>query len=300
MAPYTDLIIMRFLVVGFGLFALFFIVDAYLAQALELPEEIYNPLLIVRIMLAPFGWGVLPPDTFMLSVYYLAAISGVLSLVGWRTNLSLLVFTACMVLLQGFMYSFGEIHHREAVLMIALLVLAFSPCGRYWSIDSWRGKGFNPIVDSPDSTSTHSEFAYWPIFVCKAFLALMYISAIASKFMASGFGWANGYTLQVVMATDGLRGGSTLAIWLSQHHYLLLLGQIAVVVFQSTFWLVLFFPRLGWIYYPLGLMFHITIFLTLKAPFWHWILLYFVFIPYANILKAMREEIKYKDILTAA
>ena len=291
---------MRFLVVGFALFALFFIVQGYLAEALQLPEEFYNPLLIVRLMLAPVGWGSLPPDALMHTVYYIAAIAGLLSLVGWHTNLCLLLFTACMVLLQGFIYSFGEIHHREAVLMIALITLAFSPCGRYWSIDSLQSRGFNNVVDSPQSSSTHSEYAYWPIFVCKVFLALMYISAIASKFMESGLSWANGYTLQLYMAQDGLRWGSTLAVWLSQQHYFLMLGQIVVVVFQSTFWLVLFFPRLGWIYFPLGLFFHIMIFVTLKAPFWHWILLYFLFVPYSNIFKAMRGDIRYSDILSAA
>jgi len=291
---------MRFLVVGFAMFALFFIVQGYLAEALELPEEIYNPLLIIRIMLAPVGWGALPPDGLMHAVFYFAAFSGFSSFIGWRTNISLLIFTACMILLQGFIYSFGEIHHREAVLMIALLVLAFAPCGRYWSIDSFRGRGFNQLVDSPESSATHSEFAYWPIFVCKVFLALMYISAIASKLSTSGLGWANGYTLQALMGIDGLRWGSPLAIWMSQQHYLLMLGQIVVVIFQSTFWLVLFFPRLGYIYFPMGLAFHIMIFATLRAPFWHWMLLYFLFIPYTNIWRAIRGDIRYSDILSAA
>ncbi len=299
-APYIDLIIVRFLVTGFSIYSLFFWIDGGLRDALALPEQLYSPLLITKILLAPIGWGTLPPDSLILWIYKITIVFAILSFIGWRTNISLFFLTLCMVLLQSFEYSFGEIHHREAVLMIALLALAFSPCGRYYSIDSIRGKGFNKLLDSPMSTSTHSEYAYWPIFVCKVFLALMYLSAIFNKLTVSGIGWANGYTLQSIMAMDGLRWGSELSIWFSQQHVLLLLGQIVVVVFQSTFWLVLFFPRLGWIYYPLGLGFHILIFVTLKAPFFHWMLLYFLFIPYSNVYRAIRKEIKYSEILTAS
>lgn len=285
--------------VGFGIFCLFFLIPDILNEALTLPEELYNPLLITRILLAPLGWGAMPSDNLINAAYYLAIFFGFLGLVGWRTNLSIFLFAILMILLQSYIYSFGEIHHREAVLMIALVALAFSPCGRHWSLDAVQGRGFNPLLDSGDAQQTHSTYTYWPIFVCKVFMALMYLSAVFNKLTASGFGWANGYTLQAYMAQDGMRWGSDLGIWFSQQHELLLVGQIAVLIFQFTFWLVLFIPRLGWIYYPLGLGFHIMIYVTLKAPFWHWIAIYFLFIPYSNIYRAYKGEIEFKDILTA-
>jgi hypothetical protein len=57
------------------------------------------------------------------------------------------------------------------------------------------------------------------------------------------------------------------------------------VIFQATFVLILFFPRLKWIYLPLGLCFHVLIYVTLRAPFPQWIVLYIVYIPWSEAFR---------------
>jgi hypothetical protein len=165
-------------------------------------------------------------------------------------------------------------------MLIALCALAISPSGRVLSVDAWL-RNLNERHTVP-ATVVLSEFAGWPIKLLLWFFVLLYLSAVWSKLSASGLDWANGYTLQYYLARDGLRWGSSLGIWLSQFHTFILLSQIAVLLFQTTFSLAVIFPRLRWIYVPVGLALHLGIFLTLRAPFFSWIGLYVVFIPWSE------------------
>jgi len=69
-----------------------------------------------------------------------------------------------------------------------------------------------------------------------------------------------------------------------------MLGQFVVILFQATFGLAVLFPRLRWIYVPLGLCFHTMIYVVLMAPFFQWIALYAVFIPWAVALRMLRTR----------
>jgi hypothetical protein len=59
------------------------------------------------------------------------------------------------------------------------------------------------------------------------------------------------------------------------------------LLFQATFSLAVIFPKLRWIYVPIGLCLHVGIFLTLSAPFFSWIALYAVFIPWSEGVRRM-------------
>jgi hypothetical protein len=61
---------------------------------------------------------------------------------------------------------------------------------------------------------------------------------------------------------------------------LVLLSQWVVICFQITFALCVVFPRLRWIYVPVGLGFHAANWIFLTAPFPEWMALYAVFIPW--------------------
>jgi hypothetical protein len=289
--PCLDLAIVRVIAVATQLFMM--AVYGGQLQVLELratmPDESWQPLLILNFMNLPWGWGFRPSFDILWIIYYIAIAAGLLSLIGFLTNLSLAVFAASCVYLQAFEYSFGDFHHPEAVMMVALGVLAISPSGRALSVDAWlrrrrRGEDENGLLEQ---TST---FAGWPLKLLQWFFVLMYASAVCSKLTESGFDWANGYTLQYYLARDALRWDVPLGYWLSQQHLLVLLGQWGVLLFQATFALAVIFPKLRWIYVPAGLCMHIGIFLTLEAPFFQWIALYAVFIPWTDALRLLRAR----------
>jgi hypothetical protein len=73
---------------------------------------------------------------------------------------------------------------------------------------------------------------------------------------------------------------------------LVLVSQWGVLLFQATFALPVIFPRLRWIYVPAGLALHIGILLTLKAPFYQWIALYAIFIPWSDVFAMVDRRVR--------
>lgn len=285
---YIDLAVVRILAVGVQLWLVIDQMPLPLNTALEMPDSLYYPLPMLKLFMLPWGWGARPDATMVNLIYWVTVISGFLSLLGLRTNFSLFVFAIGNLFLQAFIYGFGDLHHRDEIMMIALFALSLSPSGRVLSLDNLFGKSQNSLLDSSSPTSAKtSPFAFWPLFLLQAFFCLMYLSAVASKFSGAGIGWINGYTLQYYMIQDGMRWGSEIAVWLSQFHEFLFMAQIVVFVFQGTFWLVLIYPKAKWVYVPLGLFFHIFILITLTAPFYTWIVLYAVFIPWSKVFEKL-------------
>jgi TQO small subunit DoxD len=255
-----------------------------------LDDAVYDPIVILNMFHLFLGWGFRPGFEILGTVFFISIAAGALSLIGLLTNLSLVVFAATSVYLQAYLYSFGDFHHPEAVMMIALSLLALSPSGRVLSLDAWLRRRRRD--DAASMLDVRSEFAGWPLKLIQWFFVLMYLSAVWSKLSLSGLDWANGYTLQFYLARDGFRWGSPFGVWMSQFHLFILLGQIGVLLFQSTFALAVIFPKLRWIYVPAGLGLHVMIFLTLRAPFFQWIALYAVFIPWSEAVRLVRDQLK--------
>jgi len=299
-SSYFDLAVVRILAVGLSLYVTVNSNYGALQLVLAMPDTMYDPLPTLKVLMLPWGWGARPDAEITYMIHWFTVLVGVFSLVGFRTNISLLLFTAGSVFSQSVIYGFGDMHHREAIMMIALLALSLSPSGRVLSLDNALGKGHNSLVDSKESTSTDtSPFAFWPLLLIQAFFSLMYISAVVAKAYGPGdVEWLNGFTLQYYMIQDGIRNGGDFALWLSQFHTLLYMAQIVVLAFQGTFWIVLFYPKAKWLYVPLGLFFHLFILFSLQAPFYHWIILYSVFIPWSLVFE--RLNLKKSSAVTAS
>jgi uncharacterized membrane protein YphA (DoxX/SURF4 family) len=290
-APHVDLAVVRILAVALQLVIQYALWSGGLERLAALPDDYYRPLPILNILHLPLGWGFRPDADLLQAVYYVSLAAGVFALLGLFTNLSLIVFTAACVYTQAFLFSFTDFHHPEAVMMIALSVLAISPSGRVLSLDWLRrrrkGESFAEVLE------LKGEFAGWPIRLVQWFFALMYISAVAMKMQSGGHDWMNGFTLQYYLIQDGLRWGSPLALWVAQYHYLILLAQYGVILFQGTFWLAVLFPKLRWVYVPAGLCLHLGILFTLNAPFYQWMVLYAVFIPWARAFQLLRQRVGF-------
>lgn len=286
-----DLAVIRLLCVSVQIFMLLSASFSDLQYVLSLPASMYSPLPILKLLLLPLGWGALPTADLIIGIFWLTLLMGFLALAGLLTNLTLLLFCLGNVLLQAFTYSFGDSHHREAIMMIALLALAMAPSGRVLSIDALiRRRHTQAQPNEVPLLDARSPFAGWPLKLLQCFFPLMYLSAVSSKLATSGLGWANGYTLQYYMIQDSMRWGSQLGLYVAQFHYPILVLQWIILLFQTTFFLVIFFPKLRWIYLPIGLCFHIGIYLTLRAPFIQWIVLYAVFIPWSELLRWLATQ----------
>ncbi len=276
------------------------IYDYALLQS-TMADSFYEPLIVMNFLNLPLGWGERPEVALLAIVFYLAVVSGILAIIGLLSNISTFIFALSTFYLQAYAYSFGYIHHPEAVMLFCLFALSLSPAGRIWSVDwlIWYRKR----DEGQDLLTLQGETAGWVIRFIQWFFVLMYISAVYQKLNTSGLGWANGYTLQYYLIQDSLDRNTLLGLWLAEQHLLVRVLQYLTLLFQSTLWLAVIFPKLRWIYVPVGLAFHVGILLTLKAPFYELIILYIVFIPWAQAFawaRGRRQSQNYDDINAAA
>lgn len=289
-APLFDLAVVRIAAVAFQLqWLLRLDRRRTFAEWGGFPDALYDPLPLLRLLTLPFGWRVRPMPEVLEVVYWVTVATGVFALAGVRTSVALAVFTAGNVFLIAFRYSFGEVHHPEAIMMIALGVLALSPAGRILSVDDLlrriRRARVRREFEPFDLTAESSLFARWPLLTVRWLFALVYLSAATSKLATSGLDWVNGYTLQFFMLRDGVRWDSQIGIWLGQHYPLALVASWVTVLFETTFVLVLLVPALALVYLPIGVGLHTGIYLTQRAPFFQFVTLYSVFVPWSGAVR---------------
>ena len=288
-APLFDLAMCRIIMVGTALALLLLnITTERLQDYATLESALYMPIPTLKILLTPFGFDTRPDLSMLIMVKYVAVLSGILAMLGLLTNISLAVFVYAYLIIITHFYSYSDFHHNEAPLMLALGYLALSPAGRVLSVDGLlRGRGAGPGM-----LEELSAFARWPILLGQWTFALVYLSAVLEKLaFIGGLDWLNGYTLQYAMANDTLRRGTLIGEWLQQHWLALILGQYLTVVFQATFWVSLVFPRLKLLYVPLGFSFHLLILAALRAPFYHWMGAYAVFVPWTAVAGFVRSRL---------
>jgi Vitamin K-dependent gamma-carboxylase len=178
--------------------------------------------------------------------------------------------------LQAFAYSFGDLHHREALIIITLWLLALSPAGGAFSLDSYLARR-NSSRRKP--WQKKSIFAAWPILLVQNLFGLVYLDSALRKLYAGGADWVNGYTLQYYVYNNASQRGSAFGLWLAQQHTAACVLSWVTILWEGTFFLVLIFPRLVWVYIPLGIGLHAGMGLAGVAWFPQFVALYAAFIP---------------------
>jgi hypothetical protein len=294
-ASLTDLAVVRIVLVAAQLLVFMPSLDWTHEVARYLNED-FVPIPALKVLMLPFGgWGVRPSAGFLTGVTVLAVISGILAILGLGTRVAMLIFAACNTLLVSHVYSYGDYHHPEALMIIALWVLAAAPAGRALSLDRVlarrSGRGSPEPGRSPD--------ARWPLRLIQWNFVLVYLSAGLSKLASEGFQWMNGYTMSYYLLQHGVREDIPLSRWLQEHLVLSSAISVVAVGFELSFAVCILRPRLAWLYVAIGTALHIGIYLTMEAPFFQYIYLYIVFIeslrrygPHLSLIRRLRPAPK--------
>ena len=105
---------------------------------------------------------------------------GVLSLVGLFTRVVMPLFALGSWFLVAHRFSYGDVHHSEAMFAFFLLSLSLSPCSEDLSLDAWRKRraGRPPAETSP--------LARWPFALAHLLLAMVYLSTGLTKVVFGG------------------------------------------------------------------------------------------------------------------
>ena len=299
-APLFDLGVARVVIVATQLLGLLVLTNHHstLLSLAALPDELYDPLPALHLLVAPLDWRYRPGFEALETIHWITVACGVTALLGLFTNFSLAGFAWGNVFLQAFEYSFGDFHHNDEVMMIALVVLAMSPCGRSLSLDAWRRRhreGQENGVERGSMAHGESRFARWPLRVIQWMLALAYLSAGFHKLKSAGLDWMNGHTLQWYMLEAALRYDLPLGIWVGHQLGLLVVLSWVTLVWETTFFLVLLVPALAWIYVPVGIGFHVGTWVLMDAGFYQYFGLYSVFVPWAAAHAWLLKQRRARD-----
>lgn len=262
-----------------------------------------DPSWLTRLLLAVFSEETLRTPALVESLWWATHAAGILALVGFRARTSMFLFGLGNLILVAFRYSYGEVHHPEAIYRILLLVFAFAPIARCYSVDSWLRRRRGDTNWGPQATT---EMATWPILLGQWMLAIAYLEAFFSKITGGGLYWMNGYTLQTYLLRDGLRFDCPMGIWFAQQpRELCMLLAAGSLFFEATFFLIMFdrvrlVRRIRPLYFAAGVGFHIGILVTMGATFQQFLMLYVLWVPFERYLGRSRHGIEPGPIATAS
>lgn len=249
-AATVNLAVARILAVAAQVFWLLPSLDEQLGR-LQSNSSFLHPQVMIRLIAAVFPREVWFTPRTISVVWWLVVALGLLSLVGLFTRVVMPVFALGTWFLVAHRFSYGDVHHSEAMFAFFLMSLSLSPCNEHLSLDAWRKQraGRPPEETSP--------FARWPFALSHLLLAMVYLSTGITKLMFGGLRWMNGYTLQGRTLQDALGRDVPLGIWLAQQHELAILLSIGTIIFELGFSASLFLPRWRTAFFAAALAFHV-------------------------------------------
>jgi hypothetical protein len=254
-APTVNLAVARILAVAAQVFWLLPSLDEQLARV-QANSHFSHPQLLIRLVAVVFPREIWFTPHTITAVWWLVVAFGLLSLVGLFTRVVMPLFALGTWFLVAHRFSYGDVHHSEAMFAFFLMSLSLSPCSENLSLDAWRKRRAGRMPEEM------SPLARWPFALAHLLLAMVYLSTGLAKLISGGLQWMNGYTLQNRTLQDALGRDIPLGFWLAQQHDLSILLSIGTVVFELGFATSLFLPRWRTAFFAAALAFHVGLHLV--------------------------------------
>jgi hypothetical protein len=131
----------------------------------------------------------------------------------------------------------------------------------------------------------------WPLQLFALNLSLVYFSAFLSKLYLGGAKWAQGEYLQNYLLERYLQAGNNVSLFTAQHLWICMACSIGILIFEGTFWLVLFTHRIKIALIAIGPFIHLFIYLIMGLNFMKvYMLGYLAFIPYHELYRRWQQR----------
>ncbi|HKG62000.1 MAG TPA: HTTM domain-containing protein [Pyrinomonadaceae bacterium] len=263
--------VVRFFVHGIFLFDT--AVTSYSALG-SLPPTILRPTGVMKFLPWSF-FDTLQTHGGMLTLKTLMLVSLVLSTAGFLTVISTKTSLLLVLFYQGLLRSFGHFNHDEMIAIYFMVVLAFTPCGDAFSIDSRRGK----------TKQLRPALAYaYPILLMQLLLSWVYFSSALIKLRIAGWKYLssdNLPALAIFHSLDNLHDTAFRgAFLLPQVREYLPYAVAFILIWELLFPLAVFFRRIRWLILGIGFLFHILTVPLMNIGFPHQLLMYVVFVDW--------------------
>jgi hypothetical protein len=240
----------------------------------SLPPTILRPTGVMKLLPWSFYDQVQTPSG-MLILKTLMVLSLILSTIGFGTVVSTKTSLLLVIFYQGLLRSFGHFNHDEMIAVYFLVVLAFTPCGDAFSIDSRLRK----------TMRERPAFAYaYPILLMQLLLAWAYFSSALIKLRVAGLKYLsadNLPALAIFHSLDNLHDTSfKIAFMLPQVKQYLPFAVAFVLAWELLFPLAIFFQRIRWWILGVGVVFHIATLFVMNIFFPHQLAMYLIFVDW--------------------
>jgi len=202
----------------------------------------------------------------------LLSTTGLLAVVSTKTSLLLVVFY------QGLLRSFGHFNHDEMLAVYCLAILAFTPCGDAFSLDSRLAK----------VRKERPWFAYaYPILLMQLLMAWTYFSSALIKLRVAGWKYLsvdNLPALAIFHSLDNLHDTDfRFAFLLPQVKSYLPFVVGLVLLWELLFPVAIFWPRARWWILGTGILFHLSTLFLMNIFFPHQLVMYLIFVNWDRV-----------------
>lgn len=208
------------------------------------------------------GWFTLPRlNTGVFAAVGFAFVTGLVLAAVWERGAPWLAIGAGVAALFYFSQVIGlpEVRRKPNSVPIILLILG---------VAGLAGRGDDA-----------GRIAWLGLIAIKAIVAQIYFSSAWVKLRHSGWRWGRTPTLQIALLRYRLRDDNRAALWLARHATACQVASLLTLVFEATFWLVIPFPALAWVYLPAGVIFHLGTAVFMRIHYWIYVFpAYLVFI----------------------
>jgi predicted DCC family thiol-disulfide oxidoreductase YuxK len=244
-----------------------------------------------QLQIAPFGVGWLlayvpiskPLMTAATSLLIIVCITGLIGLFSRASSILALVLALYVL---GITQIYGKVSHDHELIWF-MAILAVSRCGDGLSIDAIlvsRKRADRGIIDPPRPSISYAlslRFA-------SVLLGIIYFFPGFWKFWNAGFGWALSDNLKYQMYSKWMEfDGWTPFFRLDWHPWLYKTVALETMVFEMSFVLLVFFPRLRRVAALGGVIFHVGCLIFLRIFFYELLIFYVALFDVSGWLKKL-------------
>jgi hypothetical protein len=223
----------------------------YLELAAQ-PAALYRPISFLRLL------DRMPPPEVVAALQALALAAAVLAMVGLLTRFTLPVAWLAALPLVAMTSSLGKVVHNDVLLLLCLVPLLASPAGAAWSLDARQRPG-----------AERGPAFGWPVRTAMVVVAGSYFFSGLAKLLHAGPAWVTSGNLRWVLyaSSDTQPAPNPFALFVADRPVLAHLVAAATLAVELGFPLVLWRPRLAWLFVPAVVAMHAGIGLAMHLDY---------------------------------
>jgi hypothetical protein len=224
------------------------------AELASQPAALFRPISFLRVL------DRMPPRGLVVALQALAVAAAVLAAAGLWTRVVLPLAWAAARPLVAMTSSLGKVVHNDVLLLLCLVPLLPAPAGAWWSLDARRSGRPSPRAGPAFG---------WPVRTAMVVVAGAYFFSGLAKLLHAGPGWVTSDNLRWVLyaSSDQQPVPNPYALFVADRPVLAHLLAAATLAVELGFPLVLWRPKLAWLFLPAAVAMHAGIWLAMRLDY---------------------------------